>query len=269
MTAVLVLFGVALLLAVGGPLALTAGTWQLRRPRLALGLWQAAAAAVALASLGALAWCVALAVAADDGARLPAVVSAAALVLAWGGLAVVGGAVSALGARFGQLRSAERAARAEAESLIRACAPHALRVSGHDVTVIEAAAPVVFSVPGRTPAIVLSARVQESLDPEQLRAVVEHERAHMSQRHHLIRLIRRLAALGTTCFCGRWGSRRFEHAANLLIELAADDAAARVCGSEPVAGALTALSSAGGGDAMQLRAARLASHRPGALRLTH
>ncbi|WP_334171973.1 M56 family metallopeptidase [Sinomonas sp.] len=261
MNVALSLLGAALLITLGGIAALTAGTWPLRRPRLALALWKAIIASLAAFSLFALAWCVTVAVAADDGARLPWFASAAAIAAAWGGLAVAGGAASALGVRMNQLNAADREVREEAESLIIACAPHPSRVFGQDITVIEAASPLIFSVPGRTPAIVLSTGAQERLDEEQLRAVVEHERAHMSQRHDLVR---RLALLGSSCLAGRCGSRRFERAANLLIELAADDAAARVCGPEPLAGALTALSATGGGEAMRLRAARLAARHHGA-----
>lgn len=260
MTIALPLLGSALLVLLGGPFALAAGTWPLRRPRLALALWQAIIAAVAAISLAALSLCIAVAVAADDGDRLPWLVSAAALVVAWGGLAAVGGAASVLGVRIGQLRAADRAVRDEAESLIGACSPHPSRVCGHNVTVIETASPLVFSVPGRTPTIVLARCVQERLDAEQLRAVVEHERAHLSQHHDRVR---RFALLSSACLSGRWGTRRFERAANLLIELAADDAAARVCGPEPLAGALAALSAAGGGETMRLRAARLTPRKSG------
>ncbi|GAB2766998.1 M56 family metallopeptidase [Sinomonas soli] len=263
--AVLAASAAALVLA--GPALLAAGSWHVRRPRLALALWHALfAAGVAAAVLG-LAWCVAMAVAADDGARLPWIVSAAALAAAWAGLAALGALVAAVGERASQLAASEKASRDEAEALLAACASRRSRVGGAAVTFVHAEAPLVFSLPGRSPSIVVSTLVERELDPAQLRAVVEHECAHLAQRHDVVR---RVARLNSACVPAVLGGGRFERAANLLMELAADDAAARVCGSGPLAAALGTLSAIGGSESMRLRADRLArrsaAHRPAAHR---
>jgi Zn-dependent protease with chaperone function len=246
-------------LVLAGPALLASGSWHVRRPRLALALWHALFAAEAGAAVLGLAWCIAMAVAADDGARLPWIVSAGALVAAWAGLAVLGALVATIGERASQLARSEKSARDQAVALLDACASRRSRVGGAAVTFVRAEAPLVFSVPGRSPSIVVSTLVERELDEAQLRAVVEHERAHLAQRHDMVR---RFARLNSACLPARLGGGRFERAANLLMELAADDAAARVCGSEPLAAALGTLSAIGGGESMRLRADRLAGRTP-------
>jgi len=61
-----------------------------------------------------------------------------------------------------------------------------------DVQVIDTDRPAVYCLPGRH-RIVLTSGALSCLDDGQLEAVLAHERAHMSERHHL--LLRLAAAL--------------------------------------------------------------------------
>jgi len=110
------------------------------------------------------------------------------------------------------------------------------------------------SVPGRHPVIVVSSSLRDTLSREQLDAVVEHERGHLIQRHHLLL---QLAHLQYRCAPLLPCARSLEQSVHLLVELAADDHAARRCGRRTTVTALRALGSATGDPALQLRAHRL------------
>jgi Zn-dependent protease with chaperone function len=97
----------------------------------------------------------------------------------------------------------------------------------------------VYCLPGRIRTIVFTRAALDALDEAQVAAVMAHERAHLTGRHH--QLLAFTAALARI----RPGRRLFaEGAASVarLAEMAADDAAARRHGRETVVGALLALS---------------------------
>jgi Zn-dependent protease with chaperone function len=112
------------------------------------------------------------------------------------------------------------------------------------------------SIPGRHPVIVVSSRLRDLLSEAELTAVVEHERGHLTQRHHLLL---QLADLQYRCAPVLPCARSLERSIHLLVELAADDHAARHCGRQATARALRALGAATGDDGMHLRAHRLES----------
>ncbi|MFE4451212.1 M56 family metallopeptidase [Streptomyces sp. NPDC056796] len=91
-------------------------------------------------------------------------------------------------------------------------------------TVLEHAAPVAYCLPGHRPRIVVSTGAVTLLSGKQLDAVLEHERAHVAGRHHLV-----LAAV--EAFAAVF--RRLPLAAvmrrhvPLLLEMVADDRALR------------------------------------------
>jgi len=107
------------------------------------------------------------------------------------------------------------------------------------VTVIESPEPLVYCLPGRAPTVVVTTGARAALTPEQLQAVLGHERAHLTGRHSVA-----LAVAYTLARAIPW-SRLFrlsaDHVANLL-EMCADDAAARRSGARTVATALAAMS---------------------------
>lgn len=124
---------------------------------------------------------------------------------------------------------------------------HAALVAGRpggepDVAIVDHDGPAVYCLPGGQYQIVVSAGALAALTPEQLRAVLAHERAHLRRRHHVI------LALATAL------ARAFPPVPLLsqappqlavLAEMAADDAAVRRHRRDDLAAALVALATAG------------------------
>lgn len=104
-----------------------------------------------------------------------------------------------------------------------------------DVRVIEDRRAVAYSVPGWHARVVLSGGLVDLLQPDELRAVIAHERAHVRFRHDL--LVLPFQAWATTL--GRVpGVRRAAEAVTELTEMLADDVAARHSSRRVVAAAL-------------------------------
>ncbi|MBO0877772.1 MAG: M56 family metallopeptidase [Pseudonocardia sp.] len=104
--------------------------------------------------------------------------------------------------------------------------------------VVDAEQRGVYCLPGRPHTIVITRGALAALDEEQLAAVLAHERAHLSGRHHLL-----LAVTGALAKVLPRGRLFTEGAAEVarLAELCADDTAARRHGAHTVIGALLAL----------------------------
>jgi hypothetical protein len=94
-----------------------------------------------------------------------------------------------------------------------------------------------YAVPGSPNQLVISEGVRTALTDDELTAVLSHEVAHLRFRHH--RALRLLAELD-----GLFGQagRRLTDRVRLLLERAADDAAASTCGVAPLHMALCAAS---------------------------
>jgi Zn-dependent protease with chaperone function len=107
-----------------------------------------------------------------------------------------------------------------------------------DVLVVDHPIPVAYCLPARHRPIVVSTGAQQRLAPPELAAVLAHERAHLRQRHHLLLLL-----LDLTCILLGWlpTVRRAHRSLPPLLEMAADDAAARRCGRHALATALRQL----------------------------
>jgi len=99
--------------------------------------------------------------------------------------------------------------------------------------------PVAYCLPGIRPRIVISSGTMRLLDKAQLAAVIEHERGHAHERHGLVMLP--MTSL-TEPF--RWipYARLAPRAVSGLLEMAADDHAARRHAPSSLASALVALS---------------------------
>jgi Zn-dependent protease with chaperone function len=167
----------------------------------------------------------------------PAVYRSAAYELGLAATAFLGGIVMILlGWRCGRsLRRASVRTRAHAE---------AARITGYPVKgldaafVLDATRPAVYSVPGRPPAIVLTTGALAVLDPEQLTAVLAHERAHLAGRHHLLLAVTRsLAVVAPVVPLFARGTGQVAR----LAEMRADDVAARRGGRRPLLAALLAM----------------------------
>lgn len=111
---------------------------------------------------------------------------------------------------------------------------------GHVVHLLDDDVPRAFCLPTRSGGIAVSRGAIEVLDPQELRAVLAHEAAHLRQRHHL-QVAGLHALFGPLTWIPLY--RAILDAAPLYLELAADDAARRQCGTDALASALLQMSS--------------------------
>lgn len=104
-----------------------------------------------------------------------------------------------------------------------------------DATVLEYPTPAIYCLPGRASQVVVSTGALRTLTDAQLDAVLHHERAHISGRHHLLtagaQSLGRILPL-LPLF------RHIRAEVPLLLEMAADDRALRRCSREALATAL-------------------------------
>ncbi|HVN13640.1 MAG TPA: M56 family metallopeptidase [Kineosporiaceae bacterium] len=211
----------------GAPLLLTARPWQTRRPGTALGLWCLAVVCGCVAAAVGLGVAVTYAVAPTDAAtRSPQLPGSTALtIIAWSGLTVVGGLLALVMAKAEGLLQERRRLVALCETLTSAGIYENAWSGPVAVDFVVSHVPLALSVPGRPGRVVLTSGLEDVLTPGQVQAVIAHERAHLVQRHAWIV---RLADLNATCLPWLYGARRFQGAVRLLVELVADDSAARL-----------------------------------------
>ena len=101
--------------------------------------------------------------------------------------------------------------------------------------VLDHPEPVAYCLPGARPVLVVSRGMLQQFDREQLRAVVAHERAHLTRRHDLVMLpfvAWHVALPWLPCTAA---ARR---AVTALIEMLADDRASRTCDRAALATAI-------------------------------
>jgi len=134
--------------------------------------------------------------------------------------------------------------------------PGARRPRQGSVRVLEHPTPTAYCLPGLRQRVVLTQGTLEELPPDELAAVLAHERAHLRARHDLILEFFTVLHTAVPAFA------RSEQAlaeVRLLVEVLADRAAVRVGGVLPVGRALVALArgshpdaalAAGGGTAV-------------------
>jgi Zn-dependent protease with chaperone function len=246
MRAALPVLGYALAVAWWGPAMLSRLTSPGFSPRLGLAAWLTAMVSALASAAVALQFLVRAAIAGwahlaevvcrsvAGHACAPTVYQNAAFELALGAIAIVAALIAGAATwRYGcSVQRAQRQAREHAE---------VARMAGRGLpgenaaVVLEASQPAAYCVSGRPAAIVVTSGALALLDPEQLAAVLAHERAHLAGRHHLlIALSRGLAAVfpAVPLF-----ARGAEHVAR-LAEMCADDAAARNSGRRPLIAAL-------------------------------
>lgn len=160
-----------------------------------------------------------------------------ARVVATSVLAIAIGSVIAIGVRVGRALSRMRTHTFEHADAVRLVG----RSDGSDVVIIEAAEPAAYCVAGRPPAIVMTTAALAALDRTQLAAVVAHERAHLDGRHaYIVAAVRGLAAALPRIELFALAARQVCS----LLEMCADDAAARRHGHQPLLAGLLTLSGA-------------------------
>ncbi|MBB3036311.1 M56 family metallopeptidase [Hoyosella altamirensis] len=263
----------AVLLAGPVPALLSRARWPLRAPRAALVLWQSIALAAVLSAFSSgLAIASMLLVPGPDGRPTTSPtdeISALGLPL-WMLSVAVFALTVLIGARllYSTARVAIKTRRRRAHhrmlvDLLDQRDPRLDGLSKADLRVLQHHEPMAYCLPGLKQRVVVSAGTLDQLEPEELNAILAHERAHLRARHDLVleaftavheafpRFVRSKTALGSV---------------RLLIELLADDAALRTTGPRPLAHALVTCASsktpegamAAGGPSTVVRVRRLA-----------
>ncbi len=244
----------AVLLAWPVPLLLAGAPWTRRSPAAALVLWQAIAIAGGLSMIGAL---LTFGLAPYGDHLVAAVVglaSGSALADFWHLLALCGAVLLTghllLNLALTIIRS-ERQRRRHAQLLMLLSTPAA-----DGSRVLDSPAPVAYCLPGALSSVtVVSAGLIELLDEREMLAVIEHEKAHVRQRHDIVLVLFRAWATSLPWFPIAGSA---QHEVGVLIELLADDEARRVVSDEVLADTIRRVGAGhGASDAFVTRLARL------------
>lgn len=250
MSGALLVLGYAVVVAWWVPALLSRLTAGGLSARLGLAAWLAAMASVLISAEAAVLFLVKAAIAGWPGLAeavcrsvtgqvcAAAVYRSAAFELGVSLAAVLAASAAvAVGWRYGRrLRRSRRQTRAHA--LAAPIVGRRLPLTspgGEPAVVLDDPRPAAYCVPGRPATIVLTSGALAVLDPEQLAAVLAHERAHLSGRHHLVlALTKSLAATFPAVPVFARGSAQVAR----LAEMSADDAAARRSGRRTLLAAL-------------------------------
>ncbi|MBI0293208.1 M56 family metallopeptidase [Streptomyces sp. PRKS01-29] len=106
---------------------------------------------------------------------------------------------------------------------------------GYEATVVDHGPPAVYCLPGRRHRVVVTRGALDVLSDAQMRAVLEHERAHIEGRHHLLHL---LVDAFSRAFPGLPLARHAKEQTALLVEMIADDRALRHHSRDALAAAM-------------------------------
>ncbi|WP_349862421.1 M56 family metallopeptidase [Leifsonia sp. WHRI 6310E] len=231
----------AIALAWPVPLLLARATWPTAAPVLAVALWQSIALAGGISMIGSLL----LAGLQPFGDDLWSRIAGAASTLFTGPLpsgvsllnafllsaAVLLTAHLVLNLALTSVRS--RRQRHQHMELLRLLSSPLPDVPS--TRVIDHPAPAAYCLPGARSVTVLSEGMIALLSPEELDAVIAHERTHLRQKHHLL-----LDAFRSWKRALPWFpiATRAQDAVALLLEMLADDTARRSSGDPVLAGAI-------------------------------
>ena len=242
-----VLGALALALAWPVPVALSRAHWPSRAPAAAVALWQAVALAGGLSMIGCL-----LAFGSAPEGSLPATVTVLAPHLFSGplppgfGVAQLAALTLAVAVTLLLLLNlalvavrAERERRRQHQLIDLLSDP----MPGEPRTrVLATSVPLAYCVPGIRTATVLTDGLIDVLEPDELGAVIAHERTHLEQLHHLVRLAFRAWHSALPWFPI---ANRAERAVVTLTEMLADDGARRTAGTDALRRALERVGNAG------------------------
>ena len=233
---------VLLLLVTVVPGRLARAGWPLRAPSAALLLWQALGLTGGLLALEV---CLCIALAPYGRDVLDALDGGGGGAASWWsvlaavvGLAVFGRLLVVLLLSTGRTLRARRRHRVMVDLL--ATRNPLLR----DTLVLDYDLPVAYCLPGLRSRVVVSRGVLTTLDEPELRAVLAHERAHLAHRHDLV--VQPFVALGAT-FPWLTAVATARGQVLLLVEVLADDRAARRHDGAALARALWKVSGAPAG----------------------
>jgi Zn-dependent protease with chaperone function len=229
---------VAVLLAWPVPTALCDAQWTKRSPRRAIVLWQLVGLVGGLSAVGALILLGFAPLSGDWEAVNLAALVLAALLFSW-----LTGVLATSAIRI------ERDLRRQ-----RTAVDLLGRAEANGVLVLDHPEPLAYCLPGPHPRIVITDGVVAALPPDELAAVLAHERAHADGRHEFV--IQPFVAWQSALpFLAP--ARRATAAVAELVEMLADDAAAEATSRITVARALARV---GAGRPPGVTAAKAASN---------
>ena len=250
MTVAAILLAYAASVGTIGSRLLGRARWAVRAPLLGIVIWLAAAwsvvAAVGLAGLTLAVHATAL------GGGLSHLIGACVLRLrdvyaTPGGATVAGLGLTLAGA---VLARTALTATTHLRAVRRQAVQHAqtARLVGRPdpdlgATLVEHAQPAAYCVAGPHPTVIVTTAALQALDPDQLDAVLAHERAHLASHHHRLLAI---ARIGRQVLPFLPLMRVADMQITRLVEMHADDAATAGRGTGPLAAALVVLAAAAG-----------------------
>jgi Zn-dependent protease with chaperone function len=220
----LALAALAVALAWPVPLLLARASWPARSPAAALVLWQAIAIAGGLSMIGALLTFGLSAFGTDlIEATINLVSGKVESIELWHALALCGAALLTghllLNLALTLARSERQ--RRRHEQLVRLLSSPLQ--SG--ARLLDSPAPVAYCLPGALRSItIVSAGLVELLDDAEMRAVIEHEKAHVTQRHDVVLVLFRAWYASLPWFPIAFRAQR---EVGMLVEMLADDTARR------------------------------------------
>jgi Zn-dependent protease with chaperone function len=220
----LALAALAVLLAWPVPVLLARAAWPARSPAAALVLWQAIAIAGGLSMIGAL-LTFGLAPFGPDPftATVNLVTGEVDRIESWNALALAGAALLTGHLLLNLVLTVVRSERQRRrhEQLVRLLSSPL--ESG--ARLLDSPAPVAYCLPGALSSItVVSAGLIDLLDESEMLAVVEHEKAHVTQRHDVVLVLFRAWYASLPWFPIAFRAQR---EVGLLVEMLADDTARR------------------------------------------
>lgn len=232
-----------------GARSLVHAPWARRAPRLAIAAWQAVAASVLLSLVAAgAALSISFQHVRGDLARL---LDLCAENLKHGYASPGGTAAAALGVTAAALLTARtlwcgvwatRSDRRERTALVAVIDLVARNNVSPGAQVLDHGEPYAFCIGGKRRRLVVTTALLDTLGPEELRAVLAHEEAHLRQRHHVALLVCR-TLFGTLSPFFPVFRRAMAHV-RLYAEFSADDSARRHVGARPLRTALATLACA-------------------------
>jgi len=206
------------------PLLLSRASWPARSPAAALVLWQAIAIAGGLSMIGAL-LTFGLAPFGPDllTATVNLVTGEVDRIESWNALALCGAALLTAHLLLNLVLTIVRSERQRRrhEQLVRLLSSP--MESG--ARLLDSPAPVAYCLPGALSSItVVSAGLVELLDDSEMLAVIEHEKAHVTQRHDVVLVAFRAWYASLPWFPIAFRAQR---EVGMLVEMLADDTARR------------------------------------------
>lgn len=240
------------------PVLLTRGTWQVWHPRTALALWHMSLATSCAVIAYSAIYALGVVGSHADEPRADMTHGVLLTVAVWGGMFVLAALTALFFAHSEPVVRSDHANRERFQQALLASRHH---LDVHkDLVVRHLEDDALFAGAFRAPepTVVVTRGLLECLDEAELEAVIAHERAHLTQRHHFALL---LALVNEACLPRFLPARKLHQSTKLLVELIADDTAAKHCGREVTASALAKMAERAGDPGIAARSERLTSPR--------